>query len=74
MAANMARKCFFGPKKMTDDCRYPGSKKFNIAFSCTVSEINAFLYFTQKFQMAAKNGGERFLEKNGQMTLWIHIW
>ena len=27
-----------------------------IAISCTVSEINAILCFTQKFKMATKNG------------------
>ena len=31
--------------------------------SCTVSEINAFLRFTQKFKMADKMAGKRFLEK-----------
>ena len=29
-----------------------------IALSCTVFEINAFLPFTQKFKMAAKNCGK----------------
>ena len=32
-----------------------------IALSHTVSEINEFLSFTQKFKMAAKNGGKTFL-------------
>ena len=34
-------------------------KKFiEITLSCTISEINTFLPFTQKFKMAAKNGGK----------------
>ena len=35
-----------------------------IALSPTVSEIKAFLCFTQKFKMAAKNGGNDFWEKS----------
>ena len=34
-----------------------------IALSRTVSEMNAFLHFTQKFKMAAKNGRKMILEK-----------
>ena len=33
------------------------------ALSRTVSEVNAFLHFTQKFKMAAKNGEKNFLGK-----------
>ena len=40
-----------------------------IALSGTVSEINAFLCFTQKFKMAAKNGGKTIFEKSHQYTL-----
>ena len=37
-----------------------------ITLSCTVSEINEFLHFTQKFKMAATNGGKCFfLAKSG---------
>ena len=44
--------------------RYPvGPKIVEIALSRTVSEINAFWCFTQKFKMAAKNGGKTFWEK-----------
>ena len=40
-------------------------KKFTeIALSHTVSKINAFLHFTQKFKMAAKNGGKTIFEKS----------
>ena len=34
-----------------------------IALSHTIFEINALLRFTQKFKMAAKSGGKRFLRK-----------
>ena len=34
-----------------------------ITLSCTISEINAFLCFTQKFKMAAKNGGKTIFGK-----------
>ena len=40
-----------------------GAKNFaKIALICTVSKINTFLHFTQKFKMAAKNG-RKFLAK-----------
>ena len=52
-------------KSPVDSIDTLGVKYFvEIALSCTVSEINAFLRFTQKFKMAAKNGGENdFWEK-----------
>ena len=37
-----------------------------IALSQTVSKINAFLRFTQKFKMAAKNGGKVIFVKSRQ--------
>ena len=37
-----------------------------IALSCTVTEINALLCFTQKFKMAAKNGGNTIFRKSCQ--------
>ena len=37
-----------------------------ITLSCTVSEINAFLHFTQKFKMAAKNDGKTIFGKSHQ--------
>ena len=41
-----------------------GVKNFvEIALYCTVSEINEFLRFTQKFKMAAKNGGKVIFAK-----------
>ena len=47
-------------------------KNFNeIALSHIVSEINAFLHFTQKFKMATKNGGKMIFGKIHQLTLLI---
>ena len=37
-----------------------------IALSCTVSKINTFLNFTQKFKMAAKSGGKTIFAKSRQ--------
>ena len=47
-----------------------GSKNFvKIALSGTISKINAFLCFTQKFKMATKSGGKIIFEKSRQYTL-----
>ena len=50
-------------------------KKFCQNCSRSVSEIKAFLCFTQKFKMAAKSGSKKdFLEKlliNCADTLWV---
>ena len=35
-----------------------------IALSCTVIKINAFLHFTQKFKTSAKNGRENYFCEN----------
>ena len=42
-----------------------------ITLSHTISEINAFLHFAQKFKMAAKNGGKTIFGKRLQWTLLI---
>ena len=42
-----------------------------IALSRTVFKINAFLRFTQKFKMSAKNGGKAIFVKSHQWTLQI---
>ena len=42
-----------------------------ITVSCNVSEINLFLHFTQKFKMAAKNGGKTIFAKIRHYTLHI---
>ena len=39
--------------------------------SCTVPEINAFLHFTEKFKMAAKNSGKTIFVKCCHYTLQI---
>ena len=42
----------------------------------SISEINEFLGFTQKFKMAAKNGGNNFWGHspvNSTDTLWVKI-
>ena len=49
-----------------------GVKFFDqIAVSHTVSQINAFLRFTQKFKTAAKNGRKTIFGKTRQLTLGI---
>ena len=42
-----------------------------MAVSHTVSKINAFLHFTQKFSMAVKNGGKIIFGKKLEITLHI---
>ena len=42
-----------------------------IAVSHTISQINAFLRFTQKFKVAAKNGRKAIFWKTRQLTLGI---
>ena len=37
-----------------------------IALSCSISEINTFLHFTQKFKMATKSGGKTIFEISRQ--------
>ena len=54
-------------KSAVDSANTLWVKKFvKITLSRTVSEINAFLHFTQKYKMAAKNGGETTLVKSRQ--------
>ena len=49
----------FGEKSLVHRENTPWEKKLiEIVLSHTVSEINAFLRFTKKFKMAAKNGGK----------------
>ena len=70
MAAKNCGNRFFGKKDqmiLTISC---GLKNFvKITLSRTISEINAFLCFTQKFKMAAKNGGKTIFGKKWPMTL-----
>ena len=47
-----------------------GVKNFvEIALSGTVFKINMFLYFTQNFKVATKNGGKTIFGKQLQITL-----
>ena len=39
--------------------------------SCSISEINRYLRFTQKFKMATKSGGKTVFAKKRQYTLQI---
>ena len=54
-------------EKLPADCGYPGVKNL----SCTVYEVKAFLCFTQKFKMAARNGGKTIFGKSRQLTQHI---
>ena len=42
-----------------------------IPWGRTVSEVNAFLRFTQKFKMAAKNGRKLIFGKSHPLTVLI---
>ena len=62
MAAKSAGKSFFFLQNNASGlCRYPVGQKF--CRNRSVSEINTFLHFTQKFKMAAKSGGKKIFEK-----------
>ena len=53
----MAGKKVFEKQSQDNSTDALGVKNYvQIALSCTVSKKNAFLHFTQKFKMAAKNG------------------
>ena len=63
-------KNYFWEKSPVDSADTLGVKTFDeIVLSRTVSEINAFMCFTQKFKMAAKNGGKMIYGKCHQFTL-----
>ena len=68
-AYKMAQKQFW-EKSPVDSADTLGVKTLDkIVLSCTVSEINAFICFTQKFKMAAKNGVIMIYGKCHQLTL-----
>ena len=72
MVTKMGGKMIFGKKVPDDSTDTLGVKNFvEIALSRTVSEINAFLRFTQKFKMATKNDGKTIFGKKCQITLVI---
>ena len=67
----VAGKRFLG-KSSVDSADNLWVKNFmEIALSRSISEINRFLRFTQKFKMAAKSGGKTIFVKKCQLTLQI---
>ena len=67
MASKNGRSTIFLEKSPVDSPNTLQVKHFvEIAVSCTVSEINAFLHFTKKFKMVAKNGWKTIFEKSHQ--------
>ena len=61
----MAEKPFLGKKLPDNSVDTLGVKIFGkIDLSHTVSEINAFVCFTQKFAMATQNGGKTIFGEN----------
>ena len=60
----------FWEKSPVDSADTLGVKNFDeIVLSRTVSEINVFMCFTQKFKMDSKNGGKMIYGKCRQLTL-----
>ena len=67
MAAKNGRKIFFLEKSSVNSADTMRVKNFvEITLFRSVSKINAFLHFTQKFKMAAKNGGKTIFGKSRQ--------
>ena len=63
MAAKMVGQRFLGKVASRIFINPVGQNFVKIALSLTIYEVNAFFGFTQKFKMAAKNGGKMVLEK-----------
>ena len=63
----MEGKQFWG--KLQNDCvdNQEVNNFAKITLTCTVSKINAFLFFTQKFKIDIKNGGKMIFEKSRHM-------
>ena len=67
MAAKSGGKTLFCEIMPVDSADTLRVKNFvEIALSCSVSEINTFMHFTQKFKMAAKSGGKTIFDKSHQ--------
>ena len=75
MAAKMGKpffgkiggKMIFGNNLPVDSAHTLGIKKFvEIALACSISKINVFLNFTQKFKMAPKSSGKTIVAKTCQ--------
>ena len=65
-------KIIFGKNwHITLEIPWEGSNFVEIALSPTVSDINAFLHFTQKLKMTAINGRKMIFGKKWQMTRHI---
>ena len=72
MAAKYWQENYFW-QNIADDSVYtlPLKKFAEMSVSHTVSKINAFLHFMQKFNMAVKNGRKTIFGKKLQITLHI---
>ena len=67
MAAKKGGKVIFCEKSPVDSADNLQVRNFvEITLSPTISEIYAILHFTQKFKMAAKNGGKAIFVKSRQ--------
>ena len=72
MAAKKGMKMNFWQTVTDDSVNTLQDKNFvEITLSLTISEKNAFLHFTQKFKMGAKNGGKTIFGKKLQINLHI---
>ena len=73
MAAKNGRKTILGQELKDDSVDTLGVNKTlgEIALSGTISKINVFFSFTQKFKTAAKNGRKTILGKSRQFTLQV---
>ena len=72
ISAKSGGKTFFGEKLPVEFSYTLWVKNFvEIALSRFVSEIKAFLCFTQKFKIAAKSGGKTIFGKSRQYILHI---
>ena len=68
MAAKNGRKMTFGKKLPVESVDILEAKNFvQIAVFCSISELNVFLHFTQKFKMATKNGRKTVCGKSEHM-------
>ena len=72
MAAKNGGENNFWQKVQDDSADTLGVQNYvEITRSHAISEINGVLHFTQKFKMAAKNGGKTILSKKCHRTLGV---
>ena len=73
MATNNGGEIIFGGS-CQETLQIPNFVEISLSV-CTVSEINALLHLTQKFKMAAKNGGKTIFGENSPIdpadTPWV---